>query len=76
MDKMQMDGFYRKVDAQAQQVASSHGGMASDVATEVGTEVVVEIVDVGLEAASDGVDLLDIGVDFFLDIASGIGDLF
>jgi Zn-finger nucleic acid-binding protein len=80
MDKMQMDGFYRKVDAQAQQAASSFGTSSAHTSNGVTTsdvvEVGVEIVDVGVEAASGGVDLLDVGVDFVLDIVSGIGSAF
>jgi hypothetical protein len=80
MDKMQMDGFYRKVDAQAQQAASSFGTSSAHTSNGVTAsdvmEVGVEIVDVGVEAASGGVDLLDVGVDFVLDIVSGIGSAF
>jgi Zn-finger nucleic acid-binding protein len=79
MDKMQMDGFYRKVDAQAQQTASSFGTSSTytaDSSTASNVVDAVDIADLGVEAATGGVDLLDAGVDFFLDIASGIGDLF
>lgn len=80
MDKMQMDGFYRKVDAQAQQAASSFGASSGHTSNGVSAsdvaDVSIEAVDLGVEVASGGVDLLDVGVDFFLDIASGIGDLF
>ncbi len=84
MDKMQMDGFFRKIDTQVLQSASSLGHsndphtrqVVSDTAemttdaVEVAAEVATEVV------AEGGVDLLDIGVEFFFDILGGIGDIF
>jgi Zn-finger nucleic acid-binding protein len=83
MEQMKMDGFYRRLDSHAyaastasassqHQAQASSGLEGSDAA-----EVAVEVVDVGLDvAANGGVDLLDVGVDFFLDVVGGIGDLF
>jgi Zn-finger nucleic acid-binding protein len=79
MDKMRMDGFYRKIDTQVQQTASSFGtssGHSSNVSGSDVAEAGVEVVDLGAEVATGGVDLLDTGVSFFFDIVSGIGDLF
>lgn len=84
MDKMGMDGFFRRLDTQAH--LASAGSMASmpmgaqgeqsstaqrlgESVAETGVEVAVEL---GVEKS---VDLIDTGVDFFLEIISGI-DLF
>lgn len=81
MDKMKMDGFYRRIDSQVQQAASSSMGHTSAQATSGSegsnaVEVVADVVDVGVEVSTDGVDLIDTGIDYFLSLASGIGDLF
>jgi Zn-finger nucleic acid-binding protein len=87
MEQMKLDGFFRKIDSQVQAASMSVGtppvlasssssaadtaaSVAGDVATDVAVEVGVEV------AATYGLDLLDSGIDFFFDIASGIGDLF
>lgn len=73
MDQMKMDGFFRKVDAQVQAASTSVGTTplldSSPAGSSVDVEDVVDVVEVG-------VDLLDVGIDFFFEIASGIGDLF
>jgi Zn-finger nucleic acid-binding protein len=83
MDKMGMDGFLRRLDTHAH-MASGLGTSAmppvgqgeqstahkiGEAVVEGGVEVVVEI---GVE---ESVDLIDMGVGFFLDVISGI-DLF
>jgi Zn-finger nucleic acid-binding protein len=74
MDQMKLDGFYRKIDSQVQRAAASPAGTAQppppSESDPVGTAL--DAVD----AAETGVDLIDIGIEFFFDIASGIGDLF
>ena len=73
MEQMKLDGFFRKIDSQVQAASTSVGTtpvLQSDGSSNAQT--VVEVVDVG----SDAVDLLDVGIDFFCEIASGIGDLF
>ena len=78
MDKMQMDGFYRKLDTQAQQTAAL-GPQPADTSNLSNVDYVdlgVDATDVVVTVATDGVDLVDTGVEFFLDIVGGIGDLF
>lgn len=76
MEKMQMDGFYRKIDTQVQQAAThtSQAASSSGDAASLG----LDAVDVGLEVVdvADSVDLLDSGVELFFDIVGGIGELF
>lgn len=71
MDNLKMDSFYRRVDAQAHQVASTVGTSPSP-ATEVN---VVDVVD-AVEIADVGVDLIDLGIDAVFDAIGGIGSLF
>lgn len=75
MDKMQMDGFYRKIDTQVQHAAAMH---TSNTTTSDPVGLGLDAVDVGLEVAdvADSVDLLDSGVELFFDILGGIGDIF
>ncbi|MDY7231141.1 zf-TFIIB domain-containing protein [Hyalangium rubrum] len=70
MDKMKMDGFYRRIDSQMQATpafANSSGGE--------GSEAVEFAVDVGVEVATEGgLDLLDTGISFFFELVGGILD--
>ena len=81
MDKMQMDGFYRKLDTQAQQAAAL-GSPPADTSHLSNVDYVsagvdaVDVADLAVTASTGGVDLVDTSVDFFLDIVGGIGDLF
>ncbi|WP_224249833.1 zf-TFIIB domain-containing protein [Hyalangium gracile] len=68
MDQMGMDSFFRKVDAQARATSAvtlptSDGGQAAE-----GMDVA--------EAVETGIDLIELGIELFFDIAGGIGDLF
>lgn len=80
MERMKLDGFYRRVDSRVQAAAASAGTspppQASESSTAEKVGEAVEVVDTGVEVVDTGIDLIDIGVDFFWDIASGIGDLF
>jgi len=76
MDQMQIDGFFRKIDSQVQAAATSAGTTpVVESGGSSGLDTAMDVVDV-VEAGSDVIDLLDVGIDFFFDIASGIGDLF
>ncbi|KFE70106.1 zf-TFIIB domain-containing protein [Hyalangium minutum] len=70
MEHMKLDGFFRKIDSQVQAASTSVG--TTPIADSSSAETVAEVVETGVEA----IDLLDVGIDFFFDIASGIGDLF
>lgn len=74
MDRMKLDGFYRKIDSQVQAAASPAGTTQPPPSSSESSaaETAVEVVD----AVETGIDLIDIGIDFFFDIAGGIGDLF
>jgi Zn-finger nucleic acid-binding protein len=88
MDQMGIDGFFRRVDSQvhaASQLGAHVPGAGDpgrtdrvkDVVEGTAEAVVEGVVEVGVEGVVEGgVDLIDLGVEFFLDIASGIGDLF
>lgn len=73
MERMKMDGFYRKIDAQVQAAASSAGTTPLPHSND--PSAVEKVVDVA-DAATTGVDLIDVGIEFFFDIAGSIGDLF
>ncbi|HEX8700121.1 MAG TPA: zf-TFIIB domain-containing protein [Myxococcaceae bacterium] len=80
MDQMQMDGFFRKIDTQMLQGVSSlppsNDPHTRQVVSDT-TEMTADAVEVAAEVVTEGgLDLLDTGVDFFLDIVSGIGELF
>jgi hypothetical protein len=80
MDQMKMDSFYRRLDAhahaaspastsQAQAQASSSSGIEGSDVAEVAVEAGIEI------ASEGGLDLIEVGLEFFLDVLGGI-DLF
>jgi Zn-finger nucleic acid-binding protein len=70
MDTLQMDGVFRALDAQAQQ-ASRVANPPPPAAPSEGSPG-MDIV----ETVSDGVDLIDVGMDAFFSVVGGIGDLF
>jgi Zn-finger nucleic acid-binding protein len=75
-DRMGMDSFYREVEARAQAASTIGPAPLAIPNSELNNQSAVAK---GLEVADAvevGVDLLELGVDFFLDVASGIGDLF
>jgi Zn-finger nucleic acid-binding protein len=70
MDKLQMEAFVRTLDAQAQQASRPLAG-----APPAGSSEGSPVGDV-VEAVSDGLDLIDLGIDAFFSVVGGIGDLF
>jgi Zn-finger nucleic acid-binding protein len=75
MDRLGTEGFFRKLDTQAQ-AASPVGASPLPDSNLLGSP---EAVSSGMEVVDTvetGIDLIDLGIDFFLEIASGIGDLF
>ena len=79
MDKMGMDSFFRRLDTHAMQ-ASMLGASSTAVADRSAHYSTVEKVsdaadaaELGVEIAEEaGVDLIDMGVSFFLEVISGI----
>ncbi|MDC0707601.1 zf-TFIIB domain-containing protein [Stigmatella sp. ncwal1] len=69
MDKLQMEGFYRKIDGQTQRATSVLGVGPAPSGD-------VHRVESTVEAVSDGIDLVDLGMDAFFGLVGGIGDLF
>jgi Zn-finger nucleic acid-binding protein len=73
MERMKSDGFYRKLDSQVRAAAPAASTTQPPPPNESNAvETAAEVVDV----AETGIDLIDLGIEFFFDIASGIGDLF
>ncbi len=65
MDRMKLDGFYRRIDSQVQAVPPpANESTAADTAAGV------------VDTAETGIDLIELGADFFIEIVSSIGELF
>ncbi|SEK77418.1 Transcription factor zinc-finger [Stigmatella aurantiaca] len=71
MDQLGMEGVFRTLDGQARQVSRTLGNPPPQATPSEGSNG-VDIV----EAVSDGVDLIDLGIDAFFSVFGGIGDLF
>jgi Zn-finger nucleic acid-binding protein len=80
MDKMQMDSFYRKIDAQVLSASSAIDTSAAHTSQRINAgdvaEAGIDVAEIGVELSDSGVDLLDTGAEIFSSILGGIGDLF